>query len=1194
MRRLIVPCFLPIFILLHLSSLTLYAQSRDIKFEHLLMEKNSELCIFQDRQGFMWFGTQEGLARYDGYGFTVYKQDVFDSTSLSSNVIWSIHEDQDGTLWVGTGGGGLNKFDRKTQKFTHFAHDPKDPHSLSYNIIFACLEDHAGELWIGTGGGGLNKLDRQTGKFNHFVHDPKNPHSLSSNIIWSIYESRQRRDGTLWIGTEGGGLNKFDHRTEQFTHFIHDPQNPHSLSHNTVKSIYEDRSGTLWIGTDGGGLNKFDRETEQFIRFFHDPKNPHSLSHNLVRTIYEDRTGTFWVGTGGGGLNILDRKTGQFTRLLHDPQDSRSLSDNNVVSIHEDRTGLIWIGTWSGGVNIFDRTKERFIQFINDPQNSQSLSHNFVTSICRDRDGTYWVGTRSGGLNQFDRRSGKFVNLIHDPRNSFSLSNNAVGVIFEDHAGLLWVATANGLDRYDRKTRKFVHFVPDPKNPHSLSHHVVRSIYEDRSGTLWIGTDLAGLNRFDVKTEQFTHFFNDPNNPHSLCHNRVDVIYEDRFGTLWIGTAGGLNRFDRKTEQFTHFVHDPNNPNSLSHNWITAICEDRSGTLWVGTGGGGLDRFDRDTGQFTHYTEKDGLFNSIISIICGILADERDRLWLSTAAGLSCFVPSRPAGKIFRNYDVADGLPSDEFTLGAYHKSASGEMFFGSFHGLAVFHPDSIKDNPYIPPVVITAFKRYNTDEAEGIAIAEKGISTKKEIEVSYKDNFLSFEFAALSYRNTFKNQYAYKLEGFNDNWIQLGTKRDVTFTNLDAGEYTLRVKGSNNDGIWNEEGVSLKITITPPWWRTRWAYAFYVSLFTLLLYGWRRFELNRVKLRNELKMKNFEAQKLQEMDQMKSRFFVNISHEFRTPLTLILGPVEQMRGKQFKGNLDEAYDMILRNGRRLLRLINQLLDLARLEAGRLSLQTRPENIVSFLKGLVLSFASAAERKRITLRVTAEEENLIVYFDRDKLEKIVSNLLSNALKFTPEGGSVTVAVGSERRMRGEEQRAKGEYRPSPFALHPSPDEFVEISVTDTGPGIPYEQFDKIFDRFYQVDASQTREHEGTGIGLALTKELVELHHGEIRVRSEVGHGTTFIVRLPLGKAHLKPEEVVEAVTSEQLPVSSDQFSVVSDQSTRFEDQSSSLRDRATSNQRPATSNQQRATSRRNHHPRRRRQPRRAGVYSAVS
>ncbi len=835
----------------------------------------------------------------------------------------------------------------------------------------------------------------------------------------------------------------------------------------------------------------------------------HGLSQSTVYCILQDRQGFMWFGTQAG-VNRYDGY--KFTVYQQDVFNSTSLAQNEIVVICEDHTGTLWLASSNRAtLNRFEPEQERFTRFAHDPNSHHSLSNGGITALYEDHTGTFWVGTQNG-LNKFDRENEQFTRFFHDERDSNSISDNAISFISEDHTGALWIGTAGGgLNRYDPMTRRWTRFVHDPKNSLSLSHPSVRAIFEDRFGTLWVGTFGGGLNRFNRESGHFTSFVHDAKNQHSINGNYVWAICEDSLAPniLWVA-ADGLNRFDPNTQQFTRFVNDPQNPRSLSSDYVGALCVDRNGTLWVGTMGGGLNRFDHKTGQFIHFTVKDGLPGNFVA---GILADDLGRLWLS-GNGLSCFDPQ---AQTFRNFDVTDGLASNEFLMPSQHKSNDGEMFFGSASsGFTVFHPDSIRDNPYIPPVVITAFKRYNTDSTSGIAIQEKGVFARKEISVSYKDKVLSFEFAALSYRSTFNNQYAYKLEGFNNTWTQLGTKREVTFTNLDPGEYTLRVKGSNNDGVWSEEGTSLKIIITPPWWRTRWAYVCYLMLFGVALYGWRRFELNRAKLRNELKMKNFEAQKLQEMDHMKSRFFANISHEFRTPLTLILGPVEQMNSGEFRGNVKEAYDMILRNGRRLLRLINQLLDLARIEAGRMTLQTRQEDIVSFLKGLVLSFASAAERKHIALNIIAEDENLIVYFDRDKLEKIVSNLLSNALKFTPEGGMVSVQLAES----SEQLPAKK--LPTAHCLL--------ITIKDTGPGISPEQRDKIFDRFYQVDALHTREQEGTGIGLALTKELVELHHGEIIVESEVGRGTTFIVRLPLGKAHLKAEEIA-----------SDQLSVVSDQ-----------------------------------------------------
>ena len=1177
LRQLVLCC-----LFLNCPSLLL-AQNRELKFERLSYEQglsqNAIFCMLQDHKGFMWFGTEAGLNKYDGYQFTIYKNDPHDSTSISDNWITSLFEDHTGSLWVGTPRGGLNRFDRDKEQFTHFGHDPENLNTLSNNGISIIYEDRAGTLWIGTALGlnrfdrekalftrfiynphdaksllgnritaihedhggtlwigterGLNKLDRDKDQFTSFTHEPRNPHSISSGWISVI---REDRSGILWIGTRGGGINRFERVQEQFIRFAHDQHNPHSLSNGEVLSIHEDRAGTLWIATPGG-LNRFERDQQQFTRFVHDPKNPHSLGHDWVRAFHEDQEGTLWIGTAGG-LDQFDREKQQFIHFVNDPQDPHSLSFNTVWGIYEDRSGALWFGTNFGGINKFDRGQERFTNFFHDPNNPNSLSHPVVWSFCEDPDSSnmLWIGTGLGGLNRFDRKIQRFKHFVHDPKNPQSISNNVVRSIIIDHTGTLWLGTENGLNKFDRKTERFTRFINDPKNPQSLSHNFVLSIYEDHTGTLWIGT-FDGLNKYDREKKQFTRYVNDPQNPNSLSHNTVFVICEDRAGALWIGTLdGGLNKFDREKEQFTRFVHDPKNPHSLSHNTIGEIYEDLAGTFWIGTDGG-LDKFDSAKQQFIHYTMKDGLPDNNVG---AMLEDNHGRLWVSTL-GLSRFDPKTAS---FRNYYINDGVQK-EITRFASCRSKSGEMFFGGTNGFNVFHPDSIKDNPYIPPVVITSFKRYNIDDAAGVGIVEKGISAKKEIEVSYKDNVLSFEFAALSYRNTFKNQYAYKLEGYSDQWIQLGTERRVSFTNLDPGDYTLRVKGSNNDGVWNEEGTSLKIIVTPPWWQTSWAYAGYVMLFGAALYGWRRFELNRVKLRNEVKMKNFEAQKLQEMDHMKSRFFANISHEFRTPLTLILGPLEQLQTGQFSGNVKEVYAMMLRNGQRLLRLINQLLDLARLEAGRMSLQARPENIVSFLKGLVLSFASAAERKRIALTISAEEENLIVYFDRDKLEKIVSNLLSNALKFTPEGGRVSVQLTVTSRQ-SHTKALMTDHR----LLNTG--NWLLLTVTDTGPGIPVEQLDKIFDRFYQVDPSHTREHEGTGIGLALTKELVELHHGEILVQSEVGRGTTFIVRLPLGKEHLRAEEVV-----------SDQLSVSSEQSVRIENRESRVEDRVAGIEQPS-------------------------------
>jgi signal transduction histidine kinase/DNA-binding response OmpR family regulator len=655
------------------------------------------------------------------------------------------------------------------------------------------------------------------------------------------------------------------------------------------------------------------------------------------------------------------------------------------------------------------------------------------------------------------------------------------------------------------------------------------------------------LSREERGQNHLTVFKHDPQNPNSLGSNNVRSLLVDRSGTLWVGTwADGLHQFDEQSGKFKRFVHDAGNPHSVANNFIRAIYEDCAGRLWIGTDGG-LDELDRATKQFKHYTEKDGLPNNKI---WGILEDDRGRLWLSTNNGISCFDPKASTNSAFKNYTVRDGLSHQEFNRGAYFKSNNGEMFFGGMNGVTAFHPDGIGDNPFVPPVVITACKRYNTDDAEGIAIVERGISARQEIKFSYKDNIISFEFAALNFRNSEQNQYAYKLEGYREQWIQLGAHREATFTNLDPGEYVLRVKGSNNDGVWNEEGASLKIIITPPWWRTWWAYALYGVIFFGLLYGLRRYETSRQQFKHRAELEHVQAEKLHELNHLKSRFFANISHEFRTPLTLIMGQVEALHSDETAESKKAKLAMAARNAQKLLTLINQLLDLSKFEAGQMTLRASQQNIVPLLKHLTATFESWAAQKKIALQFETSQDDVPVRFERDKIEKVMYNLLSNALKFTPEGGKVSVQLA----VLSDQLSVISHQLPVKKLMA---DDCLLITIRDSGIGIPHDRLPYIFDRFYQVDSSQTREYEGTGIGLALVQELVQLHGGGISVESAVGFGTTFVISLPLGNAHLKPEQMV---VSEQLSVNSDQLSVTSEQLSVF-----STAQPATSGQQPASS-----------------------------
>jgi signal transduction histidine kinase/ligand-binding sensor domain-containing protein/DNA-binding response OmpR family regulator len=847
-----------------------------------------------------------------------------------------------------------------------------------------------------------------------------------------------------------------------------------------------------------------------------------------VWVIYEDRSGALWIGTrGGGGLNLFDRQSKSFTRYRNDPKSVNSLSNNSVRPIHEDRSGALWIGT-ENGLNLFDRQSQSFTRYQNDPQNPSSLSTNHISSICEDRFGALWIGT------------------------------------------------GNGLNLFDRRSQSFTRYKTDPQNPRSLSNNFVWFIYGDRSGAMWIGTN-DGLNLFDHQSRSFTRYRRDPQDSNSLSNNNVTSIYEDRSGALWIGTrGGGLNLFNRTSKSFTRYQNDTRNPNSLSSNLIGPIYEDHAGAVWIGTFDG-LNLFDRASGVFKHFREKDGLPNNVVY---GILEDGSGRLWLSTNKGISQFNPR--TGE-FRNYDASDGLTGNEFNVGAYCKTQDGMMYFGSVNGVTAFHPDSIRDNPYVPPVVITDLLLFNKPvevgaDYEGFVLPQS-VTTADEVVLSYRETVFALEFSALCFVSPGKHKYAYRLEGFDKGWMATDArKRFATYTNLDAGTYVFRVKGSNHDGFWNEEGRSLRIIITPPWWKSTLAYSAYAVLIGLMLYSIRRYEMNRLGWKHQMQLEHVQTEKLKEVDQMKSRFFANISHEFRTPLTLIMGPIQKWKAKAETGNspdvqvgdfktpsqklgegfqpltntgeLQKDLGMAERNAHRLLRLINQLLDLSKLEAGGMKLQAAQGNIVPFVKGIAQSFQSSAGRRSVALNVETESDEIEAYFDRDKLEKILTNLLSNAFKFTPEGGSVAVSIQchaerseesraapntgrDDERSRSMTQAAHDTLRLRPAqttsgaALRVTREGYVTITVSDTGIGIPADQLDKIFDRFYQVDASQTREQEGTGIGLALTKELVELHHGSISVRSEVGKGTEFTVQVPLGREQFKDEEVVDA-TPESL------------------------------------------------------------------
>ena len=788
-------------------NLAVQAQTKML-FEHLTVKQGlsqgSVLCILQDRRGFMWFGTQDGLNRFDGYDFRTFKHDPANPKSLGDNWINLIAEDRQGTIWVGTLGqpGIVSRFDPATQSFTKAHRDSIDLRGALISETKSTYESPAGVRWYGEPSGGVTRLDVKSGVKKTFKRDPANARSLLDDNVFSVYGDRT---GTIWIGTKEG-LERFEPATETFVHYRHDPRNPYSLSDNWVWPIFEDQSGTMWVGTFGGGLNRFDRATGRFSRYKNDQADPRSLSDNRLYAFFQDRSGLIWVGTADHGVDRFRPDGSAFEHVVKDINNPKSLIDNGINGMFVDRSGAVWIGT-NNGLELFDRSTNTFTHFQQQSSNPKSIANNRIQSITEDQAGNIWIGFFSAGL-----------------------------------------------DRFNKKTREFTHFKNDKSNPRSLSDNSVYALLEDRAGTLWVGTYRGGLNRLDRASGSFTSYVHSDSLPGSLAARGVFALCEDREGYLWVGTlGGGLDRMDPRTGTFTHFKNDPLIERSLSDNIVVCIYESRNGTLWIGTAGG-LNEYDRGTGTFRRYKEKDGLPNDVV---LGILEDGKGDLWLSTNKGISRFDPQ---ARTFRNYDFRDGLQGDEFNQGAFARSpVTGEMYFGGSNGFNILLPASMKENQYAPPVAITSFTRYSPDE-KGNPIVDRFAETKESITLSYKDNVANFEFASMNYLNPSKNQLAYRLEGFSDNWVQLGTDRRATLF-LDVGDYLLRVKGSNNDGVWNEEGTTLRIEVTPPWWRSRWAYGGYALMFIGLLYGLRSVELNRreqkTRMReSELRAKAMEAEK--------------------------------------------------------------------------------------------------------------------------------------------------------------------------------------------------------------------------------------------------------------------------------------------------------------------------------------------------
>ena len=1088
-----------------LSRCQQYNNISNIKFELLSdgLSEKSVTCILQDKKGFMWFGTRNGLNRYDGVEFKIYEFVHGDSTSISSNFINSLVEDSLGNIWVGTMDAGLNLYNRDMDNFTRFQPKAGENGALTDNWITDLFIDSRNRLWVGTEKAGIELLEPGLTKFQHFKKDPNNIHSLANNHVRVIFEDAK---SNLWVGTYGGGLSLFDETKKMFVHYVFDPLDVNSLSSNYLYSHLRDSEGNVWVGTrEGLDLLVETEHGWSFRRFKPNIQDPTGLIHNIVLSIAEDNLGRLWIGLENGGLAIYDKKAGTFSNFWPDPLDPTSIGSNSIWAIYKDRIGTMWLAARNRGINKWDQYHTKFIHHILPPSGNHKLANNDVLCFVEDELGNLWIGTDGGGLNYLDRSTNKYTHYVHDPKDPRSLSSNSVISLELDRFGDLWIGTwEGGLNRFDKSTGTFKHYVHDPRNSQSLASNYVFSIFEDSSHNLWVGAFYEGLDLYDRETDSFIHYRVDGNNPKAIGHNRVFTMYEDSKKNIWIGSeGGGLIHMTKDTNgqpSFTSYRYNSNDPSSLSSNLINAIYEDSRHTLWIGTWAG-LNKFDYESRTFKAYRKEHGLADNVVY---GIIEDGSSNLWVSTNQGISKFDPGNIS---FENYNTADGLQAQEFIRGSFLKSKSGEFFFGGVNGFNSFLPNAIISNPNVPPVYITNFWIYNNLMRPGASNSplSTNITETDEIILPYTQNEFTLEFAALNYSQGFKNRYSYFLDGYDKNWHDAGTERKASYARVPPGAYTFRVKATNNDGVWNETGTSLRILVNPPWWKSWWAYTAYAMTAIALFVWYRQTLINRERLRNDLKLEHLELTKMQEMDKLKSYFFANISHEFRTPLTLILSPIRDMLAGNFHGDVRKQYQMVVRNGETLLRLISQLLDLSKIGAGRMKLKALRMDIVAFLKPIVSSFDSYAQRSQLKFTFVHPVEPIMVYIDPDKFEKIITNLLSNAFKFTREG-EIELSVRTFDAFQAAANQWQKKKR-------------IEIAVTDSGAGIPQEYLDTIFDHFYQV-AYQSNA-EGSGIGLSLAKELVELHKGSISVESTLGKGSVFKVILLMGRDHLADSEIEE-------------------------------------------------------------------------
>jgi len=1128
------------FVLVFITSTYTHAQNYEYTFEKLSIKDglshSNVYAIFQDNLGYMWFGTQDGLDKYDGYNFTTYRHNSQDSNSLSSGNFGKIYQDTLGIFWFGTFGGGLDRYDPKKNLFTNFHNISEDSSSLSSNQIYFVFEDSKNDLWIGTADGGLNKFNKTDQNFERFLPNTNMPKSFSDTRAKCICETS---DGTIWVGS-GNGLNKYDRANRNFEVYKNDPANNNSLSSNSIQHLYADKNDIIWIASSESGLTKFNPITNTFKHYQHNPNDPNSISDNNAEFILEDSYGNFWIGTYQGGLNKFNPITEKFKRFVHDQNDIESISHNRIEYIYEDASRNLWIATRGGGLNKLDLKPQKFYNILHNPEKINSLPHPSVMAIDNDEKGNIWIGTDGGGLSKYNPKTGKYIHLQHNPLNKNSIASNRIWSVLIDKEGIIWAGTyRNGLNRIEFKNGKYYfHHYSKNYQQNGLKDNQINTIVEDKNGNIWLATS-NGLNKL-IKSGNpdeytFEHYLLSSAFTKKFTDNYISSLYLDSQEHFWIGSyTGGLFQFLPKEGKFRHFSPSDFEDSEFKKELrVIIINEDHNKNLLLGTESSGIVKFDFENKKFSVLPNNKELMNNMV---IGILEDDLGNLWVTTSRGLYKY--SALNNKINR-YSFVDGLESSGFNRNATLKCEDGKMYVGSNLALTYFNPLEVYNNPYLPKMVITDLKILNESKWQNSLSKYSQFKNNNDIiEITKTDYIFTLEFSATDYTTPIQNQYKYMLEGFNENWIEAGNNRTASFTNLDPGTYTFKVKGSNNDKIWNENSAELIIKVIPPFYKKWWFIIISAIISILIIISYIKIrERNLIKekelLERKIKKRTTEIslqkeelksqaehlektnqqlenqqshlenlvhertidleeakEKAEESDRLKSAFLANMSHEIRTPMNAIIGFSNLINDEEIeKESRLELSNLIKKNSNTLLHLIDDIIDIAKIESNQLEINQKNCTVNNILNDLLLDFEDIINSNdHITVKVSEQNlyNNLEIISDPYRLKQIIKNLLSNSLKFTEKG---IVEFGYK-------------------ILNLNNKNELEFFVRDSGIGLTKDQQQHIFSRFTKIESNKKKVYRGAGLGLAITKSLVELMGGKINIKSELDKGSVFYFTIP--------------------------------------------------------------------------------------